>query len=118
MPFLTKCDPGIGSTAWENLISSCAKEFGIEVTVNQLAQLTRFARLLDDWNKKINLTAITNPEEVAVKHFIDSMAVLPFLPKAKRLLDIGSGGGFPGLVLAIFRNDIQITSIDACPEKN
>jgi 16S rRNA (guanine527-N7)-methyltransferase len=117
MPPFLQCAVDIGSEAWKKLISSCAEEFGVEVSANQMAQFIRFARILCDWNKKINLTAVTDPEEVAIKHFVDSMAVLPFLPKAERLLDIGSGGGFPGLVLAVFRPDLQITSIDGVRKK-
>jgi 16S rRNA (guanine527-N7)-methyltransferase len=117
MPSLSQCPVRFGSTAWERLISSSAEEFGIEVSALQMVQLTKFSQILCEWNKRINLTAITHPEEVAIKHFIDSMAVLPFLPNAERLLDIGSGGGFPGLVLAVFRPDLQITSIDSVRKK-
>ena len=115
---LLKNNLDIYSEAWEMLVIKSAGEFGIEVTTPQMAQLIRFAEILREWNKKINLTAITDPEEIAIKHFIDSMALLPFLPpKPEQLLDIGSGGGFPGLILAIFRPDLQITSIDAVRKK-
>lgn len=115
--FLTSCSAGIGSAFWEKLVYSGAKEFGIDATPHQMAQLTLFARILCEWNQKINLTAITDPEEVAIKHFIDSMAALPYLQKTENLLDIGSGGGFPGLVLAVFRPDLQIISVDAVRKK-
>ena len=115
---LTKSIHGIDSETWKMIVIESARDFGIEVTTNQMAQLIRFAEFLREWNKKINLTAITDPEEIAIKHFIDSMALLPFLPpETETLLDIGSGGGFPGLVLAIFRPDLQITSIDAVRKK-
>ncbi len=117
MPPSPKAITDIGSAEWKKRITSGAGDFGIEVNADQLAQLIRFAQILVDWNKKINLTAITDPEEIAIKHFIDSMAVLPFLPKAENLLDIGSGGGFPGLVLSVFRPDLKIISIDAVRKK-
>jgi 16S rRNA (guanine527-N7)-methyltransferase len=90
---------------------------GIEVSDSQMAHLIRFAQMLIEWNRRINLTAITDPREVAVKHFLDAMAVLPHIPETGRLLDIGSGGGFPGLVIAIFRPDLSITSIDSVRKK-
>lgn len=113
----SKCTIDIDSAAWKKLIASGADEFGIDVSSNQMTQLVRFARILCEWNKKINLTAITDSEEVAIKHVIDSMAVLPFLPRDERLLDIGSGGGFPGIVLAVLRPDLRITTIDAVRKK-
>ena len=108
---------GIGSPAWEEIVRSGADAMGIGVSSSLMKKISRFAEILSDWNKRINLTAISDPEEVAVKHFLDSMAALPFIPEKGRLLDIGSGGGFPGLVLAIFRPSLQVTSIDGIRKK-
>lgn len=117
---MTNQNPAVhttGSEGWKLLISSGARDMGIVVTPHQMAQLTRYAQMLSEWNRRINLTAITDPGEVAVKHFLDSMAALPHLPETGRLLDIGSGGGFPGLVLGIFRPELSITSIDSVRKK-
>jgi len=107
----------IGSEGWKLLISSGARAMGVIVTPRQMDQLIRYAQMLSEWNRRINLTAITDPGEMAVKHFLDSMAALPYLPETGRLLDIGSGGGFPGLVLGIFRSGLSITSIDSVRKK-
>ena len=69
------------------------------------------------WNQKINLTAITDPFEVAVKHFLDSLPAARLLPKDATLLDIGSGGGLPGLPLKILMPSLSITLIDASRKK-
>ena len=105
------------STQWRKMIISGARGMGIHVTDDQMGHMFRFAQMLLEWNRRVNLTAITDPEEVAVKHFLDSMAALPYIPENGRLLDIGSGGGFPGLVLAIFRPSLSITSIDSVRKK-
>jgi 16S rRNA (guanine527-N7)-methyltransferase len=82
-----------------------------------MEQMVQFSQLLLEWNRRINLTAITDPREIAVKHFIDSMAALTHIPDKGRLLDIGSGGGFPGLVIAVFRPSLDITSVDSVRKK-
>ncbi len=105
------------SANWKHIIISGAREIGIVVSDSQMELLVRFAQLLIDWNRKVNLTAITDPREVAVKHFLDSMAALPYIPENGNLLDIGSGGGFPGLVISIFRPSLFITSIDSVRKK-
>lgn len=78
----------------------------------------KYLDLLLEWNEKFNLTAITKPEEVWTKHFLDSLTVLEALPKsAKKIIDIGSGAGFPGLPLAIVRPDLDITLLEATGKK-
>ena len=86
------------------------------------AALDRFdiyAKALVEWNTKINLTAITTPKEIVAKHFVDSLAVLTAVtphPGAK-LIDVGTGAGFPGLVLLIARPDLQVTLLDSTKKK-
>jgi 16S rRNA (guanine527-N7)-methyltransferase len=69
------------------------------------------------WNAKVNLTAITAPEEVLEKHFLDSLAVLPEVEGAASLLDLGAGAGFPGLPLKIARPELSVTLVDAVGKK-
>lgn len=84
------------------------------------AALDRFERYLAEllhWNRSINLTAITDPQHVVIKHFIDSLSIVPLLDQGIRLLDIGSGAGLPGLAVAVVRPDLQVTSLDAVEKK-
>ncbi|MDO8527757.1 MAG: 16S rRNA (guanine(527)-N(7))-methyltransferase RsmG [Deltaproteobacteria bacterium] len=76
-----------------------------------------YLELLLKWNKVYNLTAITDPKEVQIKHFEDSLSALPFLPKTGRILDIGTGGGFPGVPLKIARPDLEVVLLDAVRKK-
>ncbi len=89
---------------------------GLRLDPGQLIALGRHVDLLLKWNKSINLTAITDPAEVVEKHVIDSLAVAPLLP-AGSLLDAGSGGGFPGLCVAIARADIEVVMVDSVQKK-
>jgi 16S rRNA (guanine527-N7)-methyltransferase len=107
----------VGSPAWKGMIRDGAGQLGVQVTERQLALFGRHAALLLHWNRKTNLTAITAPGEVAVRHVVDSLAALPHLPERGALLDIGSGGGFPGLVLKIARPALSVTLIDAARKK-
>lgn len=88
---------------------------GIEVTKEKLDKLDKYYELLIEWNKKINLTAITNKEEVYLKHFYDSLTLFKAvnLNDIKSLCDVGTGAGFPGIVIKIFFENIDITLVDA-----
>ena len=97
-------------------IEAGAKKLGIALTGEQIGKLERHAALLLKWNAKINLTAITDPAEVIEKHVLDSLAVAPLIP-AGRLLDAGTGAGFPGIPLAIVRPDLQIWLVDSVQKK-
>lgn len=95
------------------------ENFKINLNENQLLQLESYYDLLAEWNEKINLTAITDPKGVAVKHFADSLAVFNYLdiPKCARVIDVGTGAGFPGVVLKIARPDIQLTLLDSLKKR-
>lgn len=91
-----------------------AKLIGVKVTPAQAESFQRYFELLIEWNEKINLTAITDPEEVVEKHFVDCLTLLAnckIKPQAK-LIDVGTGAGFPGIPLKIMRPDIQLTLLD------
>ena len=90
------------------------KELGIELDDTAKERLIKYADLLTQWNEKINLTAITDPEGIVVKHFLDCALLLTAvkLPEKARVVDVGTGAGFPGMVLKILRPDIEITLMD------
>lgn len=95
------------------------EDFSIRLTETQLSQLERYHELLAEWNEKINLTAITDDMGVAVKHFADSMTVFHYIdiPQGAKIIDVGTGAGFPGLVLKIVRPDIQLTLLDSLQKR-
>lgn len=93
------------------------KETGFELS--QSEQLTerfdRYAEMLVDWNEKINLTAITAPDEIVIKHFVDSLLLLKAydVPKGASMIDVGTGAGFPSVPVAMVRDDIRLTLMDS-----
>ena len=97
------------------------KAAGFTVTTNQLAQLTAYYEMLIETNKQLNLTAITDPHEVAVKHFVDSLTALDddahIFKQGAKLLDLGTGAGFPGIPLAIMRPDLEIVLFDSLQKR-
>lgn len=97
----------------QKLVSQ-AKSLGIKVTAEQAGKFQRYMELLLEWNEKLNLTAITEPEEIVEKHFLDSLTLLSACsPKeGGRLLDVGTGAGFPGVPVKIMRPDLQVTLLD------
>lgn len=99
-----------------------ARELGLELTPEQGEQLARFAALLARWNAVHNLTAIESPDSVLSHHLLDSLALLPatsriFGQQKLRVLDIGSGGGLPGIPLAVARPAWQVTLVDKVRKK-
>ena len=91
------------------------KKLGIKVTDEEINKLEKYAELLKKWNEKINLTAITEKEQVYLKHFYDSLTLVKAidLNKVNTLCDLGTGAGFPGLVLKIFFPQLELTLVDA-----
>ncbi|HWQ57549.1 MAG TPA: 16S rRNA (guanine(527)-N(7))-methyltransferase RsmG [Clostridia bacterium] len=79
----------------------------------QAARFTRYCALLVEWNEKMNLTAITEPEEIVAKHFADSLLPMELIPKNARCIDVGTGAGFPGVPLMIMRPDLSMTLLDS-----
>ena len=94
-----------------------------EMALDELAvdRLCKYYELLIEWNEKINLTALTAPEDVALKHFTDSLMLLRYIAIEKdarlSIIDVGTGAGFPGLVLKIARPDIRLTLLDSLQKR-
>src|SRR5579864_4234060 len=94
------------------------RQLGLELTEQQLEQFLRYRQELLDWNRRINLTAITEPEEVLLKHFLDSLSLLIVYDRPKaQLLDIGAGAGFPGLPLKIVQPQWHVVLLEATGKK-
>lgn len=101
------------------LIVRAAKEIGLTIEDAQVEQFLRYLAQLLEWNKTINLTAIVEPSEIIIKHFIDSLAALiaTNFPEQALVLDVGSGGGFPGIPLKIMRPDLRLVLIEPVQKK-
>ena len=102
---------------FEDALLRGAASLGIPLDDAARDRLTRFAVRLLDWNRRVNLTAITDPAEVAEKHLVDSLTLLRSLGPAHTVLDIGSGAGIPGAVLACVRPDLDVTCVDSVSKK-
>ncbi|HEU5432895.1 MAG TPA: 16S rRNA (guanine(527)-N(7))-methyltransferase RsmG [Thermomicrobiales bacterium] len=115
--------PGMRLQAPLALLPAAARAEGLSLTIAQFAQFARYRELLLDWNARFNLTAVTDPIEVERRLFLDGLRLAPAIDRltsgqaAPRLLDIGSGGGFPGLVLKIARPALDVTLVDATGKK-
>ena len=98
---------------------SSAKELGLTIAESHAEQFIRYLTHLINWNKTINLTAITDSKEIIIKHFVDSLAafVVTSFRQDSLVLDVGSGGGFPGIPLKIVRSDIRLTLIEPIQKK-
>ena len=96
-------------------ITKACSDIGIELNKTQILQFEKYYELLIEWNNKINLTRITEPEEVAIKHFADSLTLLKHynIFENAKVIDVGTGAGFPGIPLKIARPDIQLTLLDS-----
>ncbi|QNU66974.1 16S rRNA (guanine(527)-N(7))-methyltransferase RsmG [Ruminiclostridium herbifermentans] len=101
-----------------NLLKEGAKHYGKEITDDQINQFTEYMELLKEWNKNINLTAIEDDREIIIKHFIDSLSILPYIKDdCKTLIDVGTGAGFPGIPLKIANTNINITLLDSLEKR-
>lgn len=107
----------IGSEKWLNVLKQRSAAFDVDLRPEALAAFTDYAQELLSWSRKVNLTAIKDPYEIAVKHFIDSLAPVPLIRADACMLDIGAGTGFPGLPIKILRPDLQVDLIDASRKK-
>jgi 16S rRNA (guanine527-N7)-methyltransferase len=93
-----------------------AKRLGVVLTHEQSRQLLAYLQLLDKWNRAYNLTAVRDPAEMVSRHLLDSLSILPYVTPGE-WLDVGSGGGMPGIILAIMRPQDQFTLLDSNGKK-
>ena len=98
---------------FKNKMIELSKKINIDITDEQLEKFYMYMELLLEWNEKINLTAITEVDEVILKHFIDSMTVLKYLKDEESIIDVGTGAGFPGIPIAIMKQKEKITLLDS-----
>ncbi len=100
-------------------IQSLFVENGLDLTKEKYEKLSVYGEFLVDYNKNVNLTAITEPEEIWKKHFLDSIYPLTLfdIPKNASVIDVGTGAGFPGVPMAIYRDDIALTMLDSLQKR-
>ena len=111
--------------AWKKAVQKGAFEMGMSFPDNALELMAVHAKELSEWNRRINLTTITDPMEMAEKHYLDSLAAMPLLREIFKsencrgvsLLDVGSGGGFPGIPLKISLSGLSVTMVDKVAKK-
>lgn len=104
---------------FQNQLIAAAEAFDLALTQEQAAQFLTYAETLVEWNKVMNLTAITDPQEIIVKHFLDSLLLFRAcsLPENASLIDVGTGAGFPGLPAKIYRPDLHVTLLDSLQKR-
>lgn len=98
-----------------SLLTKAIENYKVQLTENQLRQFQTYFEMLVERNKVVNLTAITEPDEVAVKHFADCISIFNYVDIGENatIIDVGTGAGFPGLVMKIVRPDIKLTLLDS-----
>lgn len=94
-------------------LTKLASKIEIELSLDEIEKLYKFMYLLLEWNEKINLTAITEPEDIILKHFVDSITIKKYIKSENKVLDMGTGAGFPGIPLKIISSDTYFTLVDS-----
>lgn len=103
----------------KDLLKEKAEMFHVKLDETALERFNIYGKLLIEWNEKINLTAITDPEGVTIKHFLDSLTIFSYvdMPKNAKVIDVGTGAGFPGLAMLIARPDLDMTLMDSTKKR-
>lgn len=104
---------------FKELLKEKAEMFHVKLDETALERFDIYGKLLIEWNEKINLTAITDPEGVTIKHFLDSITIFSYvdIPEGAKVIDVGTGAGFPGLAMLIARPDLDITLMDSTKKR-
>lgn len=103
-----------GKYGFKEMLKNEVEKIGLTLTDKQIEQFEQYKNLLVEWNEKINLTAITEDYEVIMKHFVDCLEIVKYIQKGSSIIDVGTGAGFPGIVIAIyFDTNVNITLLDA-----
>jgi len=97
----------------KQLLKDLSKKINVELTDNQINQFEKYQDLLLEWNEKINLTAITEENDIIIKHFVDSLTVAKYFKDNDKLIDVGTGAGFPGIPLKIANKTLKVTLLDS-----
>lgn len=97
---------------YKELINKSEK-INIDLKKQQIIKFYNYMELLLQWNNNINLTSITDPKEIILKHFIDSLTIQKYIEQNKKMIDVGTGAGFPGIPISIVNNNIDITLLDS-----
>ena len=100
-----------------NLLKEYSKKINIEISNEMAEKFEEYKNLLLAWNEKINLTAITDENEIIIKHFIDSLTIEKYIPQNAKIIDVGTGAGFPGIPLKIVRDDLEIVLLDSLQKR-
>ena len=96
-----------------NELSNKLNKIDIDINKDKEEKLYNFMNYLIEWNEKINLTAITEPKDIILKHFVDSLTIYKYLEKDKKIIDVGTGAGFPGIPLSIIDDDNKYVLLDS-----
>ncbi len=96
-----------------SILKEKASKINIEINDEQASKFYKYMNELIEWNEKINLTAITEPNDVITKHFVDSITIEKYVDNGAKIIDVGTGAGFPGIPLSIIRDDLKITLMDS-----
>ncbi|HVK94596.1 MAG TPA: 16S rRNA (guanine(527)-N(7))-methyltransferase RsmG [Noviherbaspirillum sp.] len=108
---------GFSRDALLRTLADGAQALELELSDAQLAQLLDYLALLSKWNAVYNLTAVRDPAHMVTHHLLDSLAVVPAFSEARNVLDVGAGGGLPGMVLAIARPEMRLSMVDTVHKK-
>ena len=103
---------------FKEVLANEANKNSIVLNNEQLVKLEKYKNLLIEWNEKINLTAITDEYEIIMKHFIDSIEIVKYISATESIIDVGTGAGFPGVIIAIYFEDkAKVTLVDALEKR-
>lgn len=98
---------------FSNELNKLLNKIKVETSEEIINNFYKYMNILLEWNEKINLTAITEPKDIILKHFVDCGTALKYLEENKKILDLGTGAGFPGIPLKILNNKLEITLVDS-----